>query len=48
MQFEHHVNVPEMMVHWKTSVQNMSHTLADTYALFSRLRRLGIRAHSWP
>ena len=48
LQFEHHVNVPEMLVHWRSSIENMSHTLVETYEIFTRLRRAGIRAHSWP
>jgi hypothetical protein len=44
--FEHHVSRSPM--HWRgwgKSVGNA--TLPDSYRLFSKLRSLGIRAHSW-
>jgi hypothetical protein len=43
--WEHHVNFAPMSELWNTqgSSQRMSHSLA----LFSQLRRAGVRAHSW-
>jgi hypothetical protein len=43
--WEHHVNVEEMWGSWGTQKEN--HTIADSYRLFTKLRQLGIRAHSW-
>ena len=52
--FEHHVwESPMFYKGWLHSLQESdgtpktSHTLADSYRLFSRMRHLGIRAHSW-
>jgi hypothetical protein len=42
--FEHHVS--GVMAPWWGSV-NVSGTFADSYKIFSRLRGLGVRAHSW-
>ena len=45
--FEHHVrNTPMWHCCWKQNTVT-SHTLVHSYELFSRLRELGIRAHSW-
>ena len=45
--FEHHVvNTPMWHYGWKGGTVT-THTLLDSYKLFSRLRELGIRAHSW-
>ncbi len=44
MFFEMHVTVNEMLPYW--SVQ--SGELKDSYILFTKLRQLGIRMHSWP
>lgn len=44
--FEHHVNLePLASCCWGTS--NMNETGASSFRLFSKLRQLGIRAHSW-
>ena len=43
--FEMHVTVPAMHKYWGTY---RSKTLADTYELFTQIRKLGIRMHSWP
>jgi hypothetical protein len=44
MFFEMHITVNEMRGHWG----NPPGELKDTYALFRKLRSLGIRMHSWP
>ena len=45
--FEHHVlNTPMWHYGWKAGTVT-THTLVHSYDLFSRLRELGIRAHSW-
>jgi len=45
--FEHHViNTPMWRLGWRMNTVT-NHTLVDSYALFSQLRELGIRAHSW-
>lgn len=41
---ENHVNTPIMARYWGHS---MKETLADSYHLFSELRKRGILAHSW-
>ncbi len=43
--FEHHVRLPDMEEFWGVEP---TETLVDSYEIFSRLRELGIRAHSWP
>ncbi|CAF3207821.1 unnamed protein product [Rotaria socialis] len=42
--FEHHVHVKEMNRYWVTRQGQ----LKDTYVLFTKLRELGVRMHSWP
>ncbi len=42
--FEHHVSVKEMLAYWRPPPG----TLEDSYILFTKLRQLGIRMHSWP
>ncbi|CAF3921676.1 unnamed protein product [Rotaria magnacalcarata] len=42
--FEHHVHVKEMNPYWTTRQGQ----LKDTYVLFTKLRELGVRMHSWP
>ena len=42
--FEHHVTVKEMLANWGGS----AYKLKDSYVLFTKLRQLGIRMHSWP
>ena len=45
--FEHHVlNTPMWHYGWKGGTVT-THTLVHSYELFSQLRQLGIRAHSW-
>ncbi len=45
--FEHHVlNTPMWHYGWKAGTVT-THTLVHSYELFSKLRELGIRAHSW-
>lgn len=44
MFFEMHVNVNEMSTFWGPGLGD----LQDTYVLFTKLRNLGIRMHSWP
>ena len=45
--YEHHVrNTPMWHYGWKQNTVT-SHTLVHSYEVFSRLRELGIRAHSW-
>lgn len=43
--FEHHVNFKPMQPDWHTA--NEIQQLSDSYEIFTRLRQLGIRAHSW-
>ncbi|CAF4422711.1 unnamed protein product [Rotaria sp. Silwood2] len=42
--FEHHVTVKEMRQHWG----HPPGALNTSYVLFTKLRQLGIRMHSWP
>jgi hypothetical protein len=42
--FEHHVLVKEMLAYWRPPPG----TLRDSYILFTKLRQVGIRMHSWP
>lgn len=44
MFFEMHVTVNEMIPYWGAQPGN----LKDSYVLFTKLRHLGIRMHSWP
>ena len=44
--FEMHVSVPEMEPYWSFTIGPAQ--LKDTYLLFTKLRQLGIRMHSWP
>ena len=44
--WEHHVNNYLMARYWRNS-QDMTKTIADSYKYFLRLRKLGVRAHSW-
>ena len=46
--FEHHVHrSPMAALGWRRMLAGSNETLPDSYGLFSRLRALGIRAHSW-
>ena len=42
--FEHHIRVKEMLHYWSSP----RGSLQESYVLFTKLRRLGIRMHSWP
>ncbi|CAF1443895.1 unnamed protein product [Rotaria sordida] len=42
--FEHHITVNEMVQYWGRPPGR----LKDSYILFTKLRQLGIRMHSWP
>jgi hypothetical protein len=44
--FEHHTTTPPMRMFW--SGHRGQDKLADSYEKFLKLRRAGIRAHSWP
>ena len=44
--WEHHVNNYLMTANWGNT-QDMSKTIADSYQYFIKLRKQGIRAHSW-
>jgi hypothetical protein len=44
MCFEMHVRVNEMLTYWGTQPGE----LKDSYILFTKLRQLGVRMHSWP
>ena len=44
--FEHHVLYTPMWRYWQINTVT-NHTLVHSYALFGKLRELGIRAHSW-
>ncbi|UJR19848.1 hypothetical protein I4U23_022981 [Adineta vaga] len=46
--FEHHVTINEMMPYWGNMGHSLKGSLEDSYILFTKLRQLGIRAHSWP
>lgn len=43
--FEHHVHTRPMDIYWGT--QNSPSRLADSYALLSKLRSRGVKAHAW-
>lgn len=43
--FEHHVDTPPMHNYWGSEEAG---NIADSYAMFLRLRNKGVRAHSWP
>jgi hypothetical protein len=43
--FEHHVNVDLMKLHWNT--RNLDVYQSESIKLFTSLREIGIRAHSW-
>jgi hypothetical protein len=43
--YEMHVTVPAMQKYWGTFRNT---TLTDVYELFTRIRAIGIRMHSWP
>ena len=47
--YEHHVHLsPLARMGWSgKTLRTTNLTLSDSYAFFSRLRNLGIRAHSW-
>jgi len=45
MFFETHARVIEMVHYWGVYA---SDDLRETYLLFTQLRKLGIRMHSWP
>lgn len=42
--FEHHVHGLMQQYGWGSEVNG---TVADSYSIFSQLRRMGVRAHSW-
>ncbi len=44
--WEHHVNF-EPMARWWGLSQDNSRNMTDSLALFTALRRAGVRAHSW-
>lgn len=44
--FEHHVKINDF--EWIWAQFGYKQTLVDTYAIFTALRRQGVRAHSWP
>jgi hypothetical protein len=43
--FEHHVDIPSMRKFWG-EIPGL--TLKDSYQTYTKLRQLGMRAHSWP
>jgi hypothetical protein len=43
--FEHHTKIAEMVPSWGNKTQGL---LSDTYDMFLRLRKAGVRAHAWP
>ena len=45
--FEQHVDLPIMRIHWKATATESGKKLSDTYELFLKMRKLGIRAHGW-
>ena len=48
--YEHHVRGSPMWPVWQSTFGSgplPNQTLADSFAIFGRLRELGIRAHSW-
>jgi len=44
--WEHHVDNYIMAPNWKKT-QDMTKSIADSYQYFLKLRKLGVRAHSW-
>jgi hypothetical protein len=46
--FEHHVNVNEMHEFWGSDPVKLPQKMNDSYEIFTKLRHLGIRMHSWP
>jgi hypothetical protein len=44
--FEHHVSIPDFSWIWRMG--EYPQTLNDSYEIFGRLRRFGIRASTWP
>jgi len=46
MTYEHHVHTPEMLRYWGNLPIDL--TLTQTYSYFTRLRKAGVRMHSWP
>ena len=50
MFFEHHINNNETLKFWENSKNGVdgSKTLSDSFDLFTRLRKYGIRIHGWP
>ena len=45
--FEHHVVSSPMFYEGWNRGPRLTRTLADSYTAFTKLRELGIRAHSW-
>ena len=45
--WEHHVDSVYMNMHWKAEAQDRDLSIEDSYYYFLRLRRRGVRAHSW-
>ena len=46
--FEHHVLVPDMAKYWGTDPAKLPQKMNDSYEMFTKLRQLGVRMHSWP
>lgn len=45
--FEQHVDFSPMRRWWGSTARQSGRTLGDSYELFLKMRRLGIRAHGW-
>ena len=45
--FEQHVDLPMMREYWKTTATESGRKIGESYELFLKLRKLGIRAHGW-
>jgi hypothetical protein len=45
--FEQHVDLKPMRYWWKKTATESGRTLGDTYELYLKMRKLGIRAHGW-
>ena len=48
MYFEHHVLVPEMFSNWGQDTDKLTQKMSDSYDMFTKIRNMGIRMHSWP
>ena len=45
--FEQHVDLSMMRKYWKHTATKSGRKLGESYELFLKMRKLGIRAHGW-